>query len=62
LKEKIKEDKESKNIDRGQINRRKKKTMDNLDHLAKKKEGQVGEALKTWVMWTCGPRVLDLGF
>jgi hypothetical protein len=52
LKDKIKEDKASNNMDRGQLRKWKNTPMDTLDHLVKKKEGQAGEALKTWVMWT----------
>jgi hypothetical protein len=50
LKEKIKEDKASKNMDRGQLSKQKKTTTDSLEHLVEMKEGQVIEALKTWVM------------
>jgi hypothetical protein len=57
LKEKIKEDKSSKNIDRGQLNKRNKTPRDALEHLTKTKEGQAGEALKTRVKWTW-----DFGF
>jgi hypothetical protein len=52
LKEKIKEDKETKKIDHGQVNKQKKTLMGALEHLAKKKEEQVGEVLKMRVMWT----------
>jgi hypothetical protein len=52
LKENIKEDKETKNIDCGQVNKRKRTLMCALDHLMEKKEEQVGEALKMQVMWT----------
>jgi hypothetical protein len=52
LKEKIKEDKATKNMDRGQLNKWKKTPTDSLEHLTEKKEGQAGEALKTRVMWT----------
>jgi hypothetical protein len=52
VKEKIKEDKASKDMDRGKLNKRKKTPMDALEHLAEKKEGHAGEALKTRVMWT----------
>ena len=52
LKEKIKEDKASKNMDRGQLSKWKKTPTDNLEHLGEKEEGQDGEALKTQVMWT----------
>jgi hypothetical protein len=39
-------------MDRGQLNKQKKTPIDALEHLTEKKEGQAGEALKTWVMWT----------
>jgi hypothetical protein len=52
LEEKIKEDKASKKKDRGQLNKRKKISTSVLEHLAKNKEGQVGEALKACVKWT----------
>jgi hypothetical protein len=52
LEEKIKEDKETKKRDRGQLNKRKKTTMNTLDDLAEKKEEQAGKALKTRVKWT----------
>jgi hypothetical protein len=52
LKEKIKEDKASKNMDRGQLRNWNKTPMDALEHLVEKKEGHAGESLKTWVMWT----------
>jgi flagellar biosynthesis/type III secretory pathway M-ring protein FliF/YscJ len=52
LKEKIKEDKATKKIDHGQVSKRKKTLMGALEHLAEKKEEQVGEVLKMWVMWT----------
>jgi hypothetical protein len=50
--EKIKEYKASKNMDHGQLNKWNKTPTNVLDHLVEKKEGQAGEALKTWVMWT----------
>jgi hypothetical protein len=52
LKEKVKEDKAAKKMDRGQLNKQKKTPTGALEHFAEKKEKQVGEALKTWVMWT----------
>jgi hypothetical protein len=58
LKEKIKEDKETKKIDRGQVSKWKKTLMGALEHLVEKKEEQVGEVLKMRVMWT----YVDLGF
>ena len=39
LKEKIKEDKASKNIDHGKLSKRKNTQKDSLEHLAEKKEG-----------------------
>jgi hypothetical protein len=52
LKEKIKEDKEAKKIDHGQVNKQKKTLMGALEHLMEKKEEQVSEVLKMRVMWT----------
>jgi hypothetical protein len=52
LNEKIEEDRSSRNMDRGQINKRKKPPTDALEHLWGKKERQAGEALKTWVKLT----------
>jgi hypothetical protein len=52
LEENIEEDKETKNMDHGQLNKRKKTSKISLEHLAEKKEGWVGEALKMWVKWT----------
>jgi hypothetical protein len=52
VKDKIKEDKASKNMDCGQLNKWNKTPTDVLDHLMEKKEGQADEALKTRVMWT----------
>jgi hypothetical protein len=52
LKEKIKEAKVAKRIDRGQVNKRKKMLMGALEHLVENKEEQVGEVLKMRVMWT----------
>jgi hypothetical protein len=64
LKEKIKEDKATKNMDRGKLNKWKKTPTGALEHFVEKKEEQAGEALK---MRVSGPRalapwVLDLGF
>jgi hypothetical protein len=52
LKENIKEDKASKNMDHGQLSKRKKTPTNALEHLTEMKEGQAGEALKMQVMWT----------
>jgi hypothetical protein len=52
LKEKIKEDKETKKIDLGQFNKRKKTIMGSLENLAEKKKEHVGEVLRMRVMWT----------
>jgi hypothetical protein len=59
LKEKVKEDKEAKKMDRGQLSKKKKTPTDDLEHFTENKEGQDGEALKMWVKWI---GVLDLGF
>jgi hypothetical protein len=48
----IKEDRSTRNMDRGQLNNKKKPPMDDLEHLIGKKERQVGEALKTWFKLT----------
>jgi hypothetical protein len=52
LEEKIKEEKTLKKMDRGKLSKRKKKSMDALEHLMENNEGQAGEALKTRVKWT----------
>jgi hypothetical protein len=48
LNEKIKDDRSTRNMDRGQLSKRKNPPMDALEHLAGKKERQVGEAQKRW--------------
>jgi hypothetical protein len=48
----IEEDRSTRKMDRGQLNKWKNPPMDALEHLAGKKEGQVGKALKTWVKLT----------
>jgi len=52
LKEKIEEDKVVRKMDHGKINKRKNISTSDLEHLAEKVEGQVGEALKTQAKWT----------
>jgi hypothetical protein len=52
LNEKTEEDRSTRKMDRGQLNKRKNPPIDALEHLAGKKERQAGEALKTWVKLT----------
>jgi hypothetical protein len=52
LEGKTKEDNATRNMDHGQLNKWKKTPTCALEHLAGKKERQVGEALKTQVKWT----------
>jgi hypothetical protein len=52
LEERIEEDKEAKKMDHGQLRKWRKTSKSDLEHLAKNKEIQVGEALKMWVKWT----------
>jgi hypothetical protein len=49
LKEKIKENRSTKNMDHGQLNKKKNPSMNALEHLIEKKERLAGEALETWV-------------
>jgi hypothetical protein len=46
LKENIKEDRSTKKMDHGQLSKWKKTPTDALEHLAGKKEEQIGEAIK----------------
>jgi hypothetical protein len=52
LDEEIEEDRSTRKMDRGQLSKRKNPLVDDLEHLAGKKERQVGKALKTWVKLT----------
>jgi hypothetical protein len=52
LKSNIKEDKATRKIDHGNVSKRKKTLIGALDHLMEKKEQQVSEVLKMWVMRT----------
>ena len=52
LKENINEDKETNKIDHGQVSKQKRTPMGALEHLAEKKEEQVDEVLKMWVIGT----------
>jgi hypothetical protein len=58
LEEKVKEDRSTRKMDRGQLSKWKNPPTDALEHLAEKKERQDGESLKNG---SRGPRV-DLGF
>jgi hypothetical protein len=46
LNKKIEEDRSTRNMDRGQLNKWKNPPTDALEHLVGKKERQVGKALK----------------
>jgi hypothetical protein len=46
LDEKIKDDKSTRNMDRGELNKWKKPSLDALEHRAKRKERQASEAQK----------------
>ena len=52
LNEKIEENKSTKKMDHGQLNKWKKTPTDALEHPMGKKERQADEALKTWVKLT----------
>jgi len=52
FKDKIKEEKETRKMNHGQVSKRKKTLVYALDHLAEEKKGQVGEGIKMRVMWT----------
>jgi hypothetical protein len=52
LDEEIKDDISVRKRDCGQLSKRKKMSIDDLEHRVRKKERQVGEALKMWVKLT----------
>jgi hypothetical protein len=52
LDEEIEENKSTRRMDHGQLNKRKKPPLDALEHLAGKKERQAGEALKMRIRLT----------
>jgi hypothetical protein len=52
LDEEIKDEKSVRKKDRGQLSKQKKPPLDALEHHARRKERQVGEALKTRVKLT----------
>ena len=50
--EEIKDERSSRNMDRGQLNKKENPSMDALEHHVRRKERQVGEAQKKWVKLT----------
>jgi hypothetical protein len=52
LDEEIEDEKVARKKDCRQLNKRKKPLLDALEHHARRKQRQVGEALKTWVKLT----------
>jgi hypothetical protein len=52
LDEEIEDDKPVRKKDRGQLNKWKNPPLDALEHRLKRKERQVGKAMKTWVQLT----------
>jgi hypothetical protein len=52
LNEEIEDDRSTRKMDHGQLSKRKKPSLDALEHCMRRKERQVGEALKTWVKLT----------
>jgi hypothetical protein len=57
LNEKIEDDRSSRKMDHGQLNKQKKMSTSALEHFAGKKERQAGEAQKN--VGQRGPRFLD---
>jgi hypothetical protein len=60
LNEDIEDEKSSRKVDCGKINKINKMSMSALEHLVENKERQAGKALKTRVKWNQGFR--HLGF
>jgi hypothetical protein len=52
LDEEIRDDRSTREKDRGQLNKQRKTPLDDLEHHATKKERQASEAQKTWVKLT----------
>jgi hypothetical protein len=52
LDEEIGDDKSARKKDRGHVSKWKKPPLDALEHRARRKERQAGEALKIWVKLT----------
>jgi hypothetical protein len=48
----IEDDISARNMDRGQLSKWKKTLLDVMEHRARRKERQAGEALKMWVKLT----------
>ena len=52
MNEEIEDNRSTRKKDHGKLNKREKTPLDALEHRAKRKERQVGEALKMWVKLT----------
>jgi hypothetical protein len=52
LDEETEEDRSTRKMDLGKIHKQKNPPVDSLENLARRKERQAGEALKTWVKLT----------
>jgi hypothetical protein len=52
LDEEIEDDRSTRKMDRGQLNKQRKPPLDALEHRARREERQAGEALKRWVKLT----------
>jgi hypothetical protein len=52
LDEEIENDRSTRKKDHGQLSKRKKPPLDALEHHTRRKERQVGKALKMWVKLT----------
>ena len=52
LDEEIKDDRSARKKDHGKLSQRKNPSLEALEHHARRKERQVGEALKIWVKLT----------
>jgi hypothetical protein len=52
LDEEIEDDRSTRKMDRGQLSKWKNPPLDALEHRARRKERQAGEALKMWVKLT----------
>jgi hypothetical protein len=52
LDEETEDDRSTRKMDHGQLSKRKNPPLDALEHRARRKERQVGEALKMWVKLT----------
>jgi hypothetical protein len=52
LDEETKDDRSTRKKDHGKLSKRKNPSLEALEHRTRRKERQVGEALKTWVKLT----------